>query len=426
MYGAHKRIDRQKLYEEAWATPMLQLAKSYGISDRGLAKICERLNVPVPSRGYWRRKETGQEVSQDPLPPLKEGQRDYVVYRRTIRETPDDPEAHELQEFEKRPENRIGVANPVSDLHPIAMKVRAALEKAKQNESGILVSDGEWCSILAVSKGTLERALLVADALFRAFDVRGYAAALDKEKKAAVEINKVHATFVLEEVLDRKGRELTPAQQKDKIKNPWRYPRPDYIKVPSGRLCLKITHPTWNVGRVSWTDGKRQRIEDHLNDFMATLRNAAAEQLRREKEWEEAERRRKEEERLAEERRKRRLAEQRKLWALLVESVSWQQSQQIRSYVEAIKRRIQEIGGSAEQDQDLKDWIEWACRQADSLDPLASGAYCTREDKRSNSSADPRGEGKPHALDLIWDRLLRRSRHFEAPREWWGDRPRWQ
>jgi hypothetical protein len=424
MYGAPEKIERQKLYEEVWATPMLQLAKSYGISDRGLAKICERLNVPVPSRGYWRRKETGQKVSQDPLPPLEEGQRDYAVYQRTVRERPDDPEAQELKELEKRPENRISVASPRNELHPIAMKISTALEKAKQNESGILVSDGEWCSVLSVSRGTLERALLITDALLRAFDTRGYPATLEKEKnRASVEINKVHATFVLEEVLDRKERELTPAQQKDKLRNPWKYPRPEYIKVPSERLCLKITHPTWNVGRVSWTDGKRQRIEDRLNDFMATIRNAAAEQLRREKEWEEAERRRKEEERLAEERRKRRLAEQRKLWALLVESVSWQQSQQIRSYVEAIKAKME---GLASQDQELTDWIEWALRRADSLDPLASGSYCAREDKRSNSSADPHGEAKPHALEIVWARMLRRSRHFEAQREWLGDRPRWQ
>jgi hypothetical protein len=426
MYGAHEKIERQKLYDEVWSTPMLQLAKSFGISDRGLAKICERLNVPVPPRGYWRRKETGQDVSREPLPALREGQRDYVVYQRTIREDVDDPEAREHQEFEKRAENRINVASPGSEIHPIATKIRSALEKAKQSESGALMSDGEWCSLLAVSKGALERSLLIIDALFRTFEARGFATAFEKEKKtASVEIDKVRVTFALEEVLDRKERELTPAQQKDKIKNPWRYRYPEYFKVPSGRLCLKITHPTWGVSRLSWTDGKRQRVEDRLNDFMAAVRNEAVEQLRMEKHWEEQKRKREEEERLAEERRKRRLAEQRKLWGLLVESVNWQQSQQIRSYVEAIKRKAQQLGESAQQDQELNDWIEWALRQADSLDPLAQGAYCTRDDKRSSSSTDQHGEAKPHALDLAWTRMLRRSRHYEVQRERWGDDNRW-
>ena len=426
MYGAHEKIERQKLHDEVWTTPMLQLAKSYGISDRGLAKICERLNVPVPPRGYWRRKETGQEVSPDPLPPLKEGQRDYAVYQRTIREDADNPEATELQEFEKRPENRIGLSSPGSELHPIAMKVRTALGKAKENESSILISDGEWCCLLNVSKGTVERALLIIDALFRTFDARGYSTAFEKEKKiASVVIDKVRVTFILEELLDRKERELTPAQEKEKARKPWMYSYPVYIKVPSGRLCLKITHPTWSVSRVSWTDGKRQRVEDRLSDFMAAIRNEAAEQLRMEKHWAEEKRKREEEERLAEERRRRRLAEQRKLWGLFVESVSWHQSQQIRSYVEAIKRKVQQMGESVQQNQELDNWIEWALRQADSLDPLAPGAYCTRDDKRANSSADQQGEAKPHALDLAWTRMLRRSRHYEVRRERWGDDYRW-
>jgi energy-coupling factor transporter ATP-binding protein EcfA2 len=148
----------------------------------------------------------------------------------------------------------------------------------------------------------------------------------------------------------------------------------------------------------------------------------SAEQRRIEKKWREDERRREEEERLAEERRERRLAEERKLWALLEESVSWQQSQQIRSYVEAIKIKME---GLASQDPELNEWIEWALRQADSLDPLASEAYCTREDKRSDSSANLHSEAEPHALEIVWDRMLRRSRHFEAQREWGGDKPRW-
>jgi hypothetical protein len=52
MFSEPKRLDRHKLYEQVWTTPMVQLAKNYGLSDRGLAKICERLNVSVPRRGY--------------------------------------------------------------------------------------------------------------------------------------------------------------------------------------------------------------------------------------------------------------------------------------------------------------------------------------------------------------------------------------
>ncbi len=39
MSGDSTRLERQKLYEEVWLTYMVRLAKKYGLSDRGLAKI---------------------------------------------------------------------------------------------------------------------------------------------------------------------------------------------------------------------------------------------------------------------------------------------------------------------------------------------------------------------------------------------------
>jgi hypothetical protein len=43
---------------------MMQLASEYGISGNGLAKICRKLAVPYPGRGYWARKAAGQKVSR--------------------------------------------------------------------------------------------------------------------------------------------------------------------------------------------------------------------------------------------------------------------------------------------------------------------------------------------------------------------------
>ena len=42
MDNTEARVQRQKLYEEVWATPMQKLARQYGLSDRGLAKVCLR------------------------------------------------------------------------------------------------------------------------------------------------------------------------------------------------------------------------------------------------------------------------------------------------------------------------------------------------------------------------------------------------
>ena len=46
---------------------MTQVAHGFGISDRALAKMCAKRQVPVPARGYWARKSAGQNVQQPPL-----------------------------------------------------------------------------------------------------------------------------------------------------------------------------------------------------------------------------------------------------------------------------------------------------------------------------------------------------------------------
>jgi hypothetical protein len=56
-------ISRDELYRQVWQNPMGQLAAAYGISGNGLAKICRKLAVPYPGRGYWARKTAGQKVS---------------------------------------------------------------------------------------------------------------------------------------------------------------------------------------------------------------------------------------------------------------------------------------------------------------------------------------------------------------------------
>jgi len=64
----HLSLTREELYTLAWAKPMTQVARDFGISDRALAKICARRQVPVPPRGYWARKSAGRKVHQLPLP----------------------------------------------------------------------------------------------------------------------------------------------------------------------------------------------------------------------------------------------------------------------------------------------------------------------------------------------------------------------
>jgi hypothetical protein len=71
--GAGDQIwNRDELYELVWSTPMPQLAREYGLSDVGLAKVCRRLSIPVPGRSYRAKTQAGQKVKRSPLLPLTE------------------------------------------------------------------------------------------------------------------------------------------------------------------------------------------------------------------------------------------------------------------------------------------------------------------------------------------------------------------
>ena len=39
-------LTKEELYELVWKTPMNKLAAGYGVSGNGLAKICDRKDVP--------------------------------------------------------------------------------------------------------------------------------------------------------------------------------------------------------------------------------------------------------------------------------------------------------------------------------------------------------------------------------------------
>ncbi|HER20251.1 MAG TPA: hypothetical protein ENO14_04300 [Chromatiales bacterium] len=77
--GREIRLDRAELFERVWSEPVSVLAAKWGLSDRGLAKACRRLKVPVPGRGHWAQVKVGKNVRRPVLPKLREGGGDEIV-----------------------------------------------------------------------------------------------------------------------------------------------------------------------------------------------------------------------------------------------------------------------------------------------------------------------------------------------------------
>ena len=57
-------VTRETLYNEVWAEPMTTVAARYTVSSSFLARVCERLGVPRPPRGYWAQLQVGKGRAQ--------------------------------------------------------------------------------------------------------------------------------------------------------------------------------------------------------------------------------------------------------------------------------------------------------------------------------------------------------------------------
>jgi hypothetical protein len=75
------RLTRQALYERVWAEPVDSLAEAWGLSGRGLAKVCQRMGVPVPPRGYWAKVQHGKPQRRLPLKDTPGGDPAEIVIR---------------------------------------------------------------------------------------------------------------------------------------------------------------------------------------------------------------------------------------------------------------------------------------------------------------------------------------------------------
>jgi len=106
-------LTREELYAQVWAEPMSKLAQRYGLSDRGLAKICTRMGIPVPGRGYWARVRSGRKPPQIKLPKIKAGQQPVVILNKRghiLKETSGFQAVAEHIESEIHPDNQIHVS----------------------------------------------------------------------------------------------------------------------------------------------------------------------------------------------------------------------------------------------------------------------------------------------------------------------------
>lgn len=63
-----RKIKIGELYALVWQKPMSRLGPEFGLTGRGLAKICEKHGIPTPPRGHWVKEEAGVHTDRPELP----------------------------------------------------------------------------------------------------------------------------------------------------------------------------------------------------------------------------------------------------------------------------------------------------------------------------------------------------------------------
>lgn len=72
-------LTRQELYDRVWTRPLGAVARELSLSSNGLSKICDRLHIPYPGRGYWAKASAGRAPERPPLPPGPDGEDSIVI-----------------------------------------------------------------------------------------------------------------------------------------------------------------------------------------------------------------------------------------------------------------------------------------------------------------------------------------------------------
>jgi len=364
------QYNREELFQKVWEKPMLRVAEQYGVSSVALGKVCRKLSVPVPGRGHWAKLAHGKPgVTKPNLPKLDKVP---VIYRSERAQLKQDA-AHESNPelaaidgllssgaLDPPTEN---IAKPHSLIRETASQLRS---RSRKDEHGRLLPREPGGLNVQVTERTLDRALQIMSQVLSVLGRQQICVEISEQRSTVALIEGQRISFGIEEPIRK------VITQKPRVPNPtdrWDYDQ-TVTYEPSGMLALMIHSGSWRTQglRTKWSDAKIQRIEKMIPAFVAGLMHMAV--VLRQKEEEEKRRE------LAEQKRARELeklrkdieAEEKKLKQFDEWLDNWERAEQMRRFISLYATRSE--SWPADKLDEHREWIEWASREADRLDPF--------------------------------------------------------
>lgn len=167
---ATESVSREELYELVWSEPMTKVGTRFDVSSSFLARVCARLNVPRPPRGYWAKLAVGKARPKPPLPAPRPGD-EHEWTRGGV--TPHAPSALPKPPA-PIPVSPVPPASKRSTTHPLLAGARQFFDGAREAESGHLRPAKRRLVDLYVSNATLGRGLAFANKLFTSLENNGH------------------------------------------------------------------------------------------------------------------------------------------------------------------------------------------------------------------------------------------------------------
>lgn len=368
-------MKRGALYNLVWTVPMTKLAREFQLSDRGMAKLCQRGRIPVPPRGYWAKLAAGRAANQTPLPERVAGQSEWVVV--APKGSAYGAEGRAWLESRTRPLSDDDAAlslDPVPpahdrDLHVLAWQTLSAIRGARVRKQELRASLHPAVERLLrearedwerrppyLSAGTqrrfadsgARRRLALVNALFLALGKAGARPEIaDKEGRSiVVTVGRMPVRCQLESTWMRTTRGAEREERLD-----------FHVRAGTGSYADRfVRKERWGL-----------RLEMCLADIVTGI-VVAAELEHRDREWRDYEavmkaraEARREQERQRDKRRQDARAQ------LIAEAENLRQANDIRCLVATIRREREP------HDLAFATWHRWALAEADAIDPVRSG-----------------------------------------------------
>ncbi len=375
--------NREELYKDVWEQPLTKLMEKHGVSAVMLGKVCRKLKVPLPGRGYWAKLAFGKQGPRPLLPPAKDLP---VITRVKPPESqpkqvePPPPPAPEPTDQEylriKAVEGRPIVIKPGARRHPLIVSTAKAMKGARVDNKGFLMPDWEQVHVdLRVSRNTLHRALAILNAVILAIEAENFPVKVGHGRDGTTaRIFGFDVPFSIVEKYRQKGmREVTEYS--------WTHRRMEY--EPKGELEFRIGSG-WNAWR--YNDTKKRLLEESLPTLVgALMREGRARIIQAEQD------------RLAAiEQQKRNIArmelqaqidaEEKKVAAFDGWVTAWTRAGHYRDFIAALEKSWAQQGADLSVESENGKQIIWMKQQADRLDPLVKSPPSILDRKQETRS----------------------------------------